>query len=1147
MRNIVFLLLIFVFANLNAQNDRDHFSLRSPLFKDNSVLASGQIYKLKIEKSGIYKLTYSYLNSMGINPKQIEVSKIQLYNNGGGKLNQLVEETYTDDLLEISYFSSGLSDNSFDENDYILFYAGGPDKWYFNEVKNIWEYEKNVYSISNYVFLRLGVENHKIMPDAISDNPGQSYSQTDVYSVYEEDKLNLLASYVSASGSGQEWYNLPVNRNSQIDFSSKFLDFKFSGETNIKVDFAGRNSTGSVLSVIYEDNTSTFSISSVDVTDAEKTYAWKIEPIINFIPKQDKIDIKLKYNGDEGWLDKITVNSLGDINLQPGFQYISNKNIGEGNNANFVFNNTIQNLIVWDITDLDNIENVKFTTSNNSTIIPYNKRTNQSRLLAVNKEFNFPTPVSFEKIDNQNLHSISDADMLIVYYSDFEEAALKLAQYRSEKSGLNVYAIDQEQIFNEFSCGKKDPTAVRDFARMLKFKNESFNFLLLMGDGSYDARHLITDKDDFVVVWETEYSLHPIESYPSDDYFGMLSVGEGVGYKGDMEIAVGRMPVRSAEQANFAVQKVIDFESNSAFYGDWQNNITLAADDEDEGWDSTHFYGAEKIYDFLEEKYPTANINKIYLDYYEQEQNSGGQRYPDVNRDINNDIYKGILMFIYFGHGGPKGLAQERVMQHEDIDSWTNKTKLPLLITATCSFTGFDDPSVNTAGEEAFLRDKGGAISLITTVRAVFASSNDALVRSIMDAMFMDENSRFKPIGELLRLAKNTTSESSNKRKFLLFGDPSMKLRFPEYKIITSHINSINVENPEYKADTLSAMEKVKIKGYIAGKDNQKLNEFNGTVNVTLFDKAQNLKTRGNDHDNDPSKQREFILQKNILFKGLAQVTDGEFSITFILPKDINYNYGYGKLSYYAINDNLEQSTGYFDNFIIGGTADSIDTDTEGPIISLYMNDRSFADGGITNDEPILLGDLVDKSGINITGLSVGHDLTLEKDSDGEKIVINDFYKSEKDNFTKGSFSYPFSKLDPGKYSLNITAWDIFNNKSEKRINFVVVDSDEQNIRNLYNFPNPFSSHTEFRFEHDLPDNNLDVLINIFSLSGKLVKSIQQTVYSQGYVVSDIEWDGTDDFGVKLANGVYIFNAKVFSQEYNIKRESKFQKLVIIR
>jgi len=436
-------------------------------------------------------------------------------------------------------------------------------------------------------------------------------------------------------------------------------------------------------------------------------------------------------------------------------------------------------------------------------------------------------------------------------------------------------------------------------------------------------------------------------------------------------------------------------------------------------------------------------------------------------------------------------------------------------------------------------------IGLFSTVRAVYSSSNDSLMKSTFDEFFKNNKSKHLPIGKIIKLSKNTTTSGVvNKRKFLLFGDPSLSLKFPKYNVVTKSINQKPVTGTDI-VDTLSALEKITIEGFIADTTGAIISDYNGKINVTLFDKPSNRTTNNNDGQGSKLK---FKIQKDVLFKGVAKVDNGNFSITFILPKDINYQYGIGKISYYAINQDLKQAAGFFKGIVIGGTAKNTITDNEGPDIELYMNDRGFAYGGITNSSPVLLGFLSDESGINVSNSSIGHELSGEMDKNiDEKLILNDFYKSDVNSYQKGSFEYPLSELEPGKHTIKVQAWDIFNNKSEKTIEFLVVDKSKKDLSHVLNYPNPFTTQTNFRFEHDLADSELDVIINIFTLSGKVVKTIKYNTFSPGFEVSDIFWDGTDDYGSKLANGIYLYKIKVFSTEYNITKESKFEKLVILK
>lgn len=1138
MKFIFLIIILFGFFSLNAQ------------FSDNSVLSDGDIYKIETNQTGIYKITYSYLKKLGIDIDNTDVSKIKIYGNGGGKLKQLINDDYVDDLIEIPVYIKGDEDGKLNSDDYILFYGEGPDKWIYNKSTGLWQYEKNIYSNSNYYFIKISGENGKrVQNKTIQGTPQYVSDETDVYSVYEEDRLNLLGNYIKTEGSGQEWYGENISSGKEKDFSSYFADFKYIKEkgVNFNILFAGRDASTKQFTATLNDEVFYKNVSNVNIALPESIYAKKVNINQNIVSNSDKISIKLKYDGESGWLDKIELNARANIDFNNKTLFISDSKAPENTIAGFKINNIKNDVFVWDISDLSKISNYPLSINGNEGIFTYH--TSESNKFAVfSLQTNFLTPGNYEKIENQNLHAIDDADMLIVYPIEFEDAAVKLAEYRAEHSNFKVYAVELRKIFNEFSSGKYDPTAIRDFVRMLKAKNDKFMYLLLFGDGSFDARGITRSTDNFIPVYETKRSLDPIDSYPSDDYFGLISYGEGNNLSGKLDISIGRIPVRTSDQADIFVNKIINYETNREYYGAWKNNITLSADDVDVDSDLTHIRGAESIYYNILNKYPVFNINKIYLDAYIQENNTGGQRYPEANKAINSSVFNGELMFVYVGHGGPKGLAQERVLQKDDINSWNNKTKLPLLITATCSFTGFDDPKVNTAGEVAFLKEKGGVIGLFSTVRAVYSSSNDALMKSTFNAFFSPESNRFLPLGDIIRIAKNNTSGVDNKRKFLLFGDPSMNLNFPKYSVKTTKINNKIVINDSTIIDTLSALEEVNVEGMIVDKNNEQVSNFNGEIDVTLFDKPTKLKTFANDFEGKENLRKEFYLQKNILFRGTAKVENGRFNINFILPKDINYKYGQGKISYYAIADNLEQAAGYNDNISIGGTANNLITDKEGPEIQLYMNDMNFAYGGITDRNPVLLGFLQDNSGINITGIGIGHELSAEMDNNtGNKIILNEFYESELNNFRKGSFRYPLSKLEPGKHLIKVEAWDILNNRSEKIIEFTVVDGNSDKLRHVLNYPNPFSSVTNFRFEHDLPDQELDIAVNIYSMSGKIVKSISRSKISPGYQISDISWDGTDDYGNKLANGIYIYKIKVFSPEYNISRESKFEKLVILR
>ncbi|MCB0642520.1 MAG: type IX secretion system sortase PorU, partial [Phaeodactylibacter sp.] len=633
--------------------------------------------------------------------------------------------------------------------------------------------------------------------------------------------------------------------------------------------------------------------------------------------------------------------------------------------------------------------------------------------------------------------------------------------------------------------------------------------------------------------------------FPSDDYFGLLDDIEGNIFSNDfMDIAIGRLPVQTLEQAQDMVAKIINYDESASVLGDWRQRVVFVGDDEDSG---RHTIDADGIADLVADKFPFLNIDKIYLDGYNQISTPAGERVPGATDALNQNLFKGALSVTYLGHGGSKGWAQERVLQLPDIVSWTNFNKLPVFLTATCSFSGYDDPGFTTAGEQVLLNQRGGSIAMMTTVRAVYASLNEALTRNVADTLYSKVNGIPQTFGEVLRISKNETGGGSNSRKFTLLGDPSQRLALPVYSVVTTSINASAVDATP---DTLRALQKVTITGEIHDDQDALLSNFSGTLYPIVYDKSVEYKTLGQ----DMSPILDYELQKNILFKGRASVQSGKFEFTFVVPKDINFQYGYGKISYYAENGVELDAGGAYENVVIGGTDQNAVADDQGPLVEVYMNSEDFVFGGLTSPDPTLLVKLEDDNGINVVGNSIGHDLTGLLDEDSKNTyLLNDFYEAALDDHTKGEVRFPLSALAEGRHSINVKAWDVANNPAEGYTEFVVAGSGEIALEHVLNYPNPFTTNTCFQFEHNMESQEIDVMIQIYTVSGRLVKTIQERIIPQGSRLSlgdCISWDGRDDFGDRLAKGVYLYRVQVRAAGIGLESlegESDFEKLVILR
>lgn len=1117
-----------------------------PTFADNSILSSGAIHKVSFTESGVYKLDYNYLKDLGIDIDNINPKNLAVYTSHGKALAENIIEDRFDDLIESPILIRGEEDNVFNSADYILFYAKGDESW--NTSNNTYNHEKNIYSDINYAFIKVKESQGKRLGTSSSLST-TAYTSSIYNSLqrYEEDKVNLLAAFTATQGTGQLWFGDRYNTVKEYDYTDKFdlTGYVLGEEIEIKLGFAGRNDENtSRVFLDLDGNTLDKSLARINDSGSISTNRYANYALMNTTTTinnpNGKIVVRYPFQGNdvsEGWLDYLQFIIPKTLNFSGNPILISNQESVNYNNTALSLTGSPDH--IWDVTSLDDIKNAFLDNGQ----IKYNSQ-DKLRLFYAFNEATAMTPTKVGVVENQNLHSIDDVELIVIYHPTFENDIERYVEHRSSFGNLNVKAININHVYNEFSGGKVDPSAIRDLAKMVYDRTDNFKYLLLVGDGSFDYKQLTPDIPDhnFIPAYETKESLDPIDGFPTDDFYALLDINEGTNLKGQLDIAVGRFPVKTAEEFTGLVDKLIHYDTHPDTQGDWKLKLGFAADDEDSG---RHLTDTEDIANQTKLRYPDFNQQKIYFDAFLQESTPGGARFPDATKELNNAVFKGLLVLNYLGHGGPKGWAQERVLQVSDIQSWNNYDNIPLLITATCTFAGYDEPSVESAGEVSLLNERGGAIGLFSTTRAVFASDNKRLVSSVYDTMFTTQGGQLQTLGEILMRGKNKNVQDTQKinaRKFSLLGDPSMRLSVPLLNVETSKINGLSVS--EF-SDTLKALEQVTIEGIITDQNNQFVSDYNGIVYPTIFDKESTLRTLANDSN---SGEKSFNVIKNILFKGAATVTNGMFSFTFVVPKDINYAYGPGRISYYATNPDRVDAKGSNDEFIIGGTSNNIIQDNQGPEIQIFMNDESFVYGGITNTDPVLLIKLEDENGINVAGTSIGHDLsgTLDEDNQGT-FIMNDFYEATVDNFRQGSARYPISGLESGRHSIAVKAWDVLNNSSEARSEFVVIKDGDNLLEHVLNYPNPFTTSTNFQFEHDLTSTELDILITIYTISGKVIKTIEATKYATGFRIDDIHWDGTDDFGSDIGKGVYLYKIKARSDEFNLLRESEFEKLVILK
>ncbi|MFW6101179.1 MAG: type IX secretion system sortase PorU, partial [Bacteroidota bacterium] len=1112
----------------------DMKSLRKSTDKktESSLLAQGRWVKIRVKQNGIYKISYSKLKDLGFDHPE----NIGIYGNSCGLLNVSNDTTKDYRLQQIPVEFVKGSDGVFSKGDHVLFYARGPNVWNYDENKEMFVRNGHPYTEYGYYFIGGNPRSKNLISglEAPAGDPAELITSFIDYTHHEERNRNLIES-------GQEWVGEYFDVKLSHDFDFEFPNIVADAPVRIKGDFVSRSSYESRFEVISGNQ----NIISVDIPSVNYDYtgyfARQKSGYGEYFPESDQVSLEVVYDkgtpSARGWLNYLTVNAHRQLKMkgnQMQFRYRSEE---APKVVEFELEQAPDNLEIWDVTsDRETRKIDDFERNGNTVRFKINADTVFREFIAFNHK-EYPEPEILGEIENQNLQGLGPKDMLIVTKNRFTAEAKELADIHRETDDFKISVVTDEQIYNEFSSGKSDPSAIRNFVRMIYNKSipgDSLKYLLLFGDGSYD--NLKSCESPYLMTYQSKQSFNYSRSFVSDDFFGLLDPEDHIRDEpsGLIDIGIGRFPVKNREEARNVVDKVKRY-LNPDNWGAWLSNLCFAADDQD---NNLHMRDADKLTKYVNGSHPRFNIRKIYLDSYRQQNTATGSVYPEVNRDINENINNGILLFNYTGHGGENHLAHERVLTKDDIEKWKNPGKMPLFMTATCEFTRFDDPDYVSAGEEVFLKPDGGSIALFSTTRLVYASLNYDLNRTFYDYVFeKDQNGEPLRFGDIVRLTKNYTGTSNNKRNFSLIGDPALKMPLGEYGI---HTDSI-VANNSQRSDTLHALDKITVYGQVVDKKGKRAEHFNGSLNIKLFDKAVPKTTLGNDGGSAFTYQ----ARNNILFSGESKVKAGTFRGEFIIPKTILPDLGKGKLMYFG----KERSTlaqGHYSDFYVGGYTERKLNDSQGPDIEIYMNDRDFVSGGITDEDPLLLAKLKDSSGINVSSAGIGQDLVMVLDNDHQdKRVLNRYYNADQNSYQKGEVRYQMSGLEKGQHELMLKAWDINENSSTERIEFTVAESDRLQIRKLLNYPNPFTENTAFYFEHNHPATNLDMLIQIFTISGKLVKTIQRQIQTDGFRAGPIHWDGRDDFGDKIGKGVYLYKIKIRSDEG--ESAEKIQKLVILK
>lgn len=1062
-------------------------------------LSSGNWHKIEVKEYGLCRINHDQLIQMGFtDPRNIQVYGY------GGIVPQANSAFRHGDLVENSVFVKGEEDGVLNSGDYLLFYAQGPNSISLKANKPTVEF--NPYTGSSYYFLTEGTNPGKRVAVSEEITVTGGAKSTLPYVVHFEESLTNIV------GSGRNWVGESFRFESTREWSFNLPDLNNSDPVDLRVSYAGGSQkfTLEMQTFINNELKETSQFGKVrDVPYGTKAVTLNHDFELNL--PEDRVRIKSVFNnrsdfGASGYLDYISIMYERELNLDRSSYY---KIPSTYRNSSYNVLNSSANVQVWDVSDITEIKALPISAGST------NIGSTTTDLLLVNPgstvSYNYVSTVP-----NQNLRSLTTPELLIISNKSISSSAEEFLNFKRNEHGLHTELAYVDEIYNEFSSGSQDVSALRDFIKHLYDKG-GLKYVLLLGDCSYDYRGVLSNNTNLVPVYESRESFDNVDSYSSDDFYGFLDENEGqwneTGSSNErLEIGIGRLPVRTNEQCRNYLNKLEAYTLGSESKGSWRNEVLFVADDKD---NELHMRHANEISSALEIQNPSLNISRLYIDSYDKISTSSGQKVPTVNEVLNRKMDEGALIINFSGHGSEEQWTQEEILTVNQIESYDNLERLPFFITATCEFGRYDNPILVSGAERLLLNANGGAIGLMTTTRPVFAQSNKLINLSFYSQAFLrNEDGNFKNLGDILIETKNNSVSGVNNRNFSLLGDPSMKLAFPDYKIGVDSINGTAVAS----SDTIGALQRVSISGKLYKPDGSYDDSFSGDLSVKVFDKKVEQSTLGQG-DNDPFRYTEL---SSVIFDGNTRVENGTYSVEFVVPKDIAYNFGEGKFSFYAVSDDSRNASGFYSDIIIGGGADGFDDD-EAPEVELYMNDYTFVEGATVGRNPVFIADISDENGINTTNTGIGHEMTLVlNDGRQEVIVLNDFYESVDNSFKKGEVVYPMFDLPLGEHVLTFKVWDVNNNSTEERIKIVVAEKAV-----IRPYPNPFTDDVVIYIDQPRKEVGGTVDVKIFDRTGRQIWGQESTFDEFTSVIEEVVWDGRKESGEEIQNGLYFIEVGI--------------------
>ena len=1103
-----------------------------------SVLSEHTWYRLSVTQEGIYKLDYATLQAMGVDMNTLNPNQIRLFGNPSGFLPEKNSETRPDDLTEMAILVTGSDDGAFDANDRVLFYAQEPTRWTLVDRNgDTYRRERNYYSDTTYYYLCVdsGVDGLRVGEKPTLPVEGTTTVITEFPDfVWHEEEL--LSPYFI----GQNWFGEKISgENASLSIPFVFPNLVTTKNLKVKGRVYGRVSSGMLYYDVWVNDNHVVDNKGIDYIKDHK-YAnpssFEKQIVLDSDTAAFELDLRdhpsaslfLDYVEIYGWRQLKRVGDLFPFRLMPS-------QFGQERSAIWI-QNTNANFWLWEVTSPLQPVAQSGVLSGGNMVFATDEQTEK-------RYFLFKPEAAMEisgwtAVPNQNVHGIADAENLILTAPIFWEQAQTLADYHAQKDGVNSVVVDVNEIYNEFSTGTPDPTAIRDFVRMVYLRSAgNLKYLTLFGRASADFRNIMGYGQNYVPTYETMDDPHYELSFCADDYFALMDEEEGTNCVGRVDIGVGRISVSTVAEAETVLRKIRHYDDLAASYGGWKTDLLLFADDEQ----SSYVNSSETLSYMLDTICPSLTRKKLYCGAYPTVNTSSGKEIPGANADLMAALDKGVLAVLYTGHGGVRGLTGDNVFTNADINALTNYDRMPFVYTATCEFTKYDNPLLVSSGEQLLLNPNGGCVALFTACRPTIGVNNARLSKALAKVLTQrDGQGRPLRFGDIVRISKsdqlNYTSQSTTANnlniRFLFVGDPLLRFPMPQGEVKIRKVNGMAADNGA--EIEIHAMSMVSLEGEVRTALGALDNGFNGVLWVKFYDKQSKIKVKFSD-----DSTKNYYYYKDVLYEGQVSVTNGKFNLSFQVPKDINLDNGTPRFSFYAYDSiRCVDAMGMYNSLTLGGVDPAAWADNEGPNIKFYWNAPDFENGQPVERQGVLYADLYDAQGIYHYDYSLGRDIMLSSNLTGyNRLILNDRYEPQLDDFRRGRICLPIYDLQPGTYEFNLKVWDTQDNPSEASLWFVV--DEDLFLSQVRNYPNPFAEETRITLKHLGEDGDFDVDIEVLDLMGRLVTTLHKRVSSTAGEIEPIYWNGCDSYGNPLRSGVYLYRLTLTDEAGNFRTVSQ--------